>query len=151
MSQALHEELEEALRSLQTLVKRKQAPSRYDARRLLLALGALLSTGEAFEVEAVQQRMRKILEGFEDPGVWEQAVQQEMELACSEHVLGVDPRYLDHPRFDFEYVVQARERLEMRFLALESLEAELDPSWSERVAEADERLAPYLEARDPGK
>jgi hypothetical protein len=135
-------DLEEAVAAFETLVRRRQSPSRYDARRLLIALGSVLEQGEDSLPGLLLKRLQAVCERASD--AWELAVAQEMELACAEHVAGTDPRYLDHPRFDFTYLLEARRRLELRFLGLRRLGLEMEHPWLERVAEADALLAPYL-------
>jgi hypothetical protein len=71
-----------------------------------------------------------------------------MELSCTEHVQAIDPRYLDHPRYDFDYTVQARQRLEMRFNALDLLGVDADEVLLAQVARADAILEPYLQRKD---
>ena len=53
-----------------------------------------------------------------------------MQLACGEHIQGIDPRYLSHPRYDFDYAIGARQRLELRFRALEALGEAVDAGCS---------------------
>jgi len=92
-------------------------------RSLLLSLGEVLETDPggagdlSGQVEHDIARARKCIGML--GGRWDTTLVGEMQLACTEHIQGVDPRYLAHPRFDFEYVVEARQ------IGLGGLEAEL--------------------------
>jgi hypothetical protein len=145
MKDSAANEMEEALRALQTLVGRKSRPTRHDARRILLALGEILLEGREAEALPFVERLRAILAPVLP--AWEAACRDELALACAEHVQSVDPKHLQHPRFDFAYVVEARRRLEMRLAALECLGQEADEAWLDRVVRADELLEPYLRGR----
>ncbi|MEM7309459.1 MAG: hypothetical protein AAF682_22445 [Planctomycetota bacterium] len=137
--------LEEALTALEQLSKRKKAPGRWEARALLVPLGMLLQArGE--EALATPLGRARAAAGA-DAKSWAEAVTEELSLACAEHIQGVDPRYLDLPNFDFDYVLQARERLEARLVAARALGVEAPKQLAEQVTEADARLKPYLDAR----
>ncbi len=149
MKDAAVVEMEEALRAIQTLVGRSARPTRHDARRILLALGELLLEGREAEAGQYAERLLAILTRVRAP--WEGACREELALACGEHVQSVDPKWLQLPRFDFAYVVEARRRLEMRLRALERLGQDADEDWLDRVAQADQLLEPYLRGRtSPG-
>ncbi len=139
------EELEEAVRTLEALVGRGARPSRHDARRILLALGEILLEGDEPAASGPIGRLRAVVERVRE--AWEKACGEELALAASEHVQGVDPRWLSHPRFDLAYVVEARRRLEMRLRAMERLGQEPDEVWLDRIAQADQLLQPHLEDR----
>lgn len=117
-------------------------------RRFLLALGELVSSDLEVDLGAELTRARQIIEQLGER--WGLALEAEMQLACGEHIQGVDPRYLGHPRYDFQYTLEARQRLEQRFEALAALEQPIDPQLVARVADADERLADELEKRSAG-
>lgn len=142
------ENLIAASKSLLALSKQGKGsrPSRVHARELLLAIGALAIEGRTKEAKEAISGLLPTLERLGD--AWLEAIGQEMDLACSEHIQGVDPRYLQHARFDFSYVIEARQRLEMRLRALDVLGVDADERALDQVAEADDRLRPYLEARD---
>ena len=139
MSDSNRKLIAENLTELKQLGAKKRQPNRFHARELLTALGELI-LAEGTEVPEVEQ-VRVAVNPFDD---WEKAVAEEMSLACTEHVQGVDPRFLDHPRFDFDYLVAARERLEARFAAIEALGLQTSEDLLNRVAEADRVAEPYL-------
>lgn len=150
--------LEEALAEVAAGLRRKRwAPDRFLAREILLALGELAlaaeggaSSGEAGPQEQAQAwaaRVRTALEPAAE--AFAQAVAEELDLAATEHTLAVNPRFLDHPRYDLDYTVLARERLEARLAAADLLGLEPEEALLERVAEADRVLEPYLDARRP--
>lgn len=147
-SEALRKELSAALDELGRLAARGRKPTRFHARALLIPLGRLLLEGEAEAQAGAIQRARQLTEPLRE--AWEKSVQEELALACAEHVLGVDPRHLDHPRFDFGYALAARERLEARLAAASALDLQPPEELLDGVARADELLQPYLE-RDRGE
>ncbi|MFT5050689.1 MAG: hypothetical protein ACI8QZ_002091 [Chlamydiales bacterium] len=120
-------------------------------RRMLLLLGELLETDPggaddlSTELGEDLATMRKCITQLGSR--WDSTLVGEMQLACTEHIQGVDARYMSHPRFDFEYVVEARQRLEMRLSALEALGQPVDEELMQRVAQADQRLADALRER----
>lgn len=141
-------ELESALETIRTEIKAEHALTRYHARAVLVPLGEWTLRLEEDETEdpALDEwaaRVRKGVEPAEES--WSRAVQEELSLASAEHVQAVDPRFLDHPRYDFTYTVNARTRLEARIRACQALDFEMPEGLLDRVAEADARLAPYLE------
>lgn len=149
------DELEKALGELEADKKAKRAPNRYSARAVLVPLGLVLleheseeSLGESHpELRPLVDRARSIVQAFDEApfdGAFRQAVQEELALAGAEHVHSVDPRFLEHPRYDFAYTLGARERLEARLVAARALEIEIDEGLLEQIARADERLQPYL-------
>ena len=106
--------LEEATRELERCIAAERRPTRYEARDLLIPLGELLSKGESPQAEVFLERIAKAVATV--PEIWSRAVFAELELACAEHVHAVDPRYLDHARYDFRYTVEARARFRGRAL-----------------------------------
>lgn len=146
-------DIEGVLAELSALARRRGgAPDRHHARGALLALGRLaLAEGEEAAAPWVE-RLAGALAPFAE--AFERAVHEELALAADEHVRGVDPRYLDHPRYDLGYAVLARERLEERLVAADLLGVEPDEALLERVAGADRLLEPYLKGPgegDPGE
>lgn len=141
-------ELDAALRELAALAPKKRQPTRFHARAVLIPLGRILLE----EGHAALRDPMKLLAATVEPlgGAWERAVQDELTLACTEHVQGVDPRYLEHPRFDIEYVVSARERLEARLAAASALDLSPPDALLDRVAAADRLLEPYLRGESGG-
>jgi hypothetical protein len=128
--------------SLAKRLERGQVPDRHDVRAVLLALGVP-------EESAAGAPALARLRGLEGAAAesWGAAVADELERACEEHVLGVDPRYLGHPRFDFRYTLEARERLAARLRAAERLALPLPKRWLDAVLEADQRVAAELARR----
>lgn len=146
MTDQLATALESAVQRIEQLAKRKRRPTRFEARELLLALGALLLEDRGSETTAPRERLARALR--KEAEAWEAAVNEELQLAGMEHIQGVDPRHLDHPRYDFEYTIEARRRLEMRLVALDALGLEAPEDLLARVARADAMLEPYLRAQD---
>ncbi len=147
MSDPHRDAIDETLKELAELAKKKRQPNRFHARELLTALGTLLLAADDGPEPPEAERVRAAVAPFEG---WEKAVAEEMSLACTEHVQGVDPRFLKHPRFDFDYLVAARERLEARLRAVEALGLSVPEDLLNRVAEADEVVEPYLRERREG-
>ena len=144
------EALEEALTALAADLKGKGVPHRYDARAILVPLGQLMMASTEADgiteaggdwVERIQALMEPVMD------FWQGAVEEELSLSCSEHIRAVDPRFLDHPGYDFPYTISARARLEARLLACQALDLEVTEGLLDRVAEADARLAPYLDSK----
>jgi hypothetical protein len=134
--------LREALADLRTLARRKSRPTRYEARAVLVGLGLLvLAEGEAAAREWLGE-LTVARAPFEE--AFARAAAEELSLAAAEHVRSVDPRFLDHPRYDLAYTVAARERLEARLIAAVLLELEVGEALLEQVAGADRLLEPLL-------
>jgi hypothetical protein len=145
------ETLRKALLELLEAARRGQAPTRHQARDLLLALGVAIRAEDGVEVGGAVESLRECASSnprFRER--WRAAVTDEMTLACTEHVRSADPRYLDPPRYDFEYTISARDRLELRLRAAEKLGLSPDARWMEQVARADELLARSLARRSRG-
>jgi hypothetical protein len=134
-------ELDRALAQLEALSARGGRPSRYDARDLLLALGDERAPGPA-----VRGRIEALSPAFRE--AWDAAIRDELSMAGTEHVRSVDPRYLDRPGYDFEYTIEARERLEARLRAAEHLGIRIDDSLAGAIRRADELLRVRLERRE---
>jgi hypothetical protein len=60
-------------------------------------------------------------------------------------VRSCDPRYLDHPKYDLVYTVEARERLEARLVVAEKLGLPADEAMLEAVERADGLLQSRLD------
>lgn len=142
--------LDDALTALATDMKAKGVPHRYDARAILVPLGQLMIAAREADgvtdpggdwVERIQKLVEPVME------FWQAAVQEELSLSCSEHIRAVDPRFLDHPGYDFPYTLTARARLEARLLGCQALDLEVPEGLLDRVVEADARLAPYLDSK----
>jgi hypothetical protein len=145
-----------ALTAVRKSAQRRQPPTRHDARAVLLALGAELAAGRAAEAEAAIVSLHEILRSAAAPERgdwgerWRAAVADELSMACTEFVRAVDPQYLRHPRYDFEYTIQARERLELRLRAAERMGLPVGEAWRAQVARADEELDAALRRARPG-
>jgi hypothetical protein len=142
------QEFETALVELERWIRSKKKPTRHHARSLLVSLGGWLEAEkgpEAPEGAEIRERLAKAVHPLGE--AWEAAVHDEMILACTEHVQSVDPRYLDHPRYDFAYTISARGDLEARLLAAAKLEMSPSEELLDKVARADALLLPYLEKR----
>ena len=142
-------DLERAVADLERRVARKERPDRYDLRALLLALGSRPESPEEPPLEGFLARTRKAAAALGE--AFARAAADELSLACAEHVHAVDPRYLNLPNYDFAYTLAARERLEWRLRAAAWLEVDPPENLLRAVAEADERLAPWLGAGDEGR
>jgi hypothetical protein len=139
-------ELEPAIADLAAALRKKRKPSRFHARAILLALGERVlaedETRAALAVANIAELVR------EKPAEWEAAVHEELELAATEFVRSVDPRFLTHPRYDFAYTLTARERLEARLAGAERLGIAPAEGLLEQISEADQALAPHLRRLD---
>jgi len=134
--------LRAALESLRTSAQKSRAPTRHQARDLLLALGAALRAEDEAEIAAASAAMQSLeasSSSFRDR--WRAAIADELTLACTEHVRSVDPRYLEHPHYDWEYTIAARERLELRLRAAAKLGLPATAAQLAQVARADALLA----------
>lgn len=126
---------------------RRRRPTRFDARALLVPLGTALVTEDADSAEALS-RVRAVVD-VDRPG-WGAAIQEELELAATEHVRSCDPAYLQHPRYDFVYTLEARERLEARLRAAQALDFPLAGSLKSQIERADRILAPHARKWESG-
>jgi hypothetical protein len=135
MSDAPEEELAAALRHL---AARRGSLGRWDAREVLVPLGRLVLARGADGCAEDLQRVRAAVGPAQE--AWEAAVREELSLACAEHIQGTDPRFIGLPNFDWDYVLEARERLEARAAAARALGGEPPAGlWGEVLA-ADRRV-----------
>ncbi|MFT5289330.1 MAG: hypothetical protein ACI82F_001391 [Planctomycetota bacterium] len=141
-----NDELEVVLNHLQARVEAEQKPSRFDARWLLMELGEVLQKEGSVATQARVARARKIVHRLGE--AWDRAVRDELQIAATEHIQGVDPRFLSHPRYDLTYTLTARARLESRLLAAAALGTPLEESLAQAVERADRRLAEH-QAKGP--
>ena len=137
-------ELDLQLSGLEALAKANGRPSRHDARPLLLELGRELESGPGGAAETAKRRLEALGGPFEE--AWVAAVADELAMAATEHVRSADPRYLDHPKYDWRYTLEARELLARRLRAVLFLGIPVDPGLTASIERAD-RL---IEARKPG-
>ncbi|MAE28344.1 MAG: hypothetical protein QF724_07355 [Planctomycetota bacterium] len=124
---------------LSSLKPGRDRPSRYQAREVLLHLGQAIEAHE--DVTLRLSRLSEAVAPVQE--AWLAALDEEINLAGAEHILGVDPRFLDHPSYDLEYTLGARQRLEWRLLALEALAVPVPPGLMKRIIAADELLAAH--------
>jgi hypothetical protein len=121
-------------------------PSRFQARAALLAIGMDLLAGNRDRASSSVERMKAIV--AKDPETWRAAVEEELTLACTEHVRACDPRWLEHPRYDFRYTVAAREKLEARLAAAARIDLPASELLLDQVARADGVLEPHLKRHE---
>jgi hypothetical protein len=117
----------------------RRPPTRQAARPLLLGIGRLLLDGQAAQAAPALERLAACI--ARDPGRWGEALQSEISMAVTEVVRSADPRWLDHPRYDWGYVLEARQLVEARLAALDALGWEVEDALLEALARADELLA----------
>lgn len=138
----IDDRLDAALAELGAALRKKRNPTRFHARGILLAVGELALSGNPAAASAGAERVAAIVGDRHDD--WARAVHEEIEMAGVEFVRSVDPKYLEHPRYDLAYTVAARERLEARLAAVEALGISPPDELLEQISAADERLAPHL-------
>ncbi len=146
MSSSEQPDLSASLDEFERIIRAKQSLVRRDARAILLGLGLRLDEG--LDIAADLERLARL--SAKRRAEWEALLASELELACAEHIHSVDPRYLDLPNYDFEYTLDARERLRLRLIAYEALGHPVAPAWLERIEAAD-RLLESHRPRDPEK
>jgi len=129
--------LAEALAGLERAALRGRV-GRAEVRPLLLALGAELRARGAEAAPELSDRVRAAAAGREE--ALGQAIDEELALACAEHMHGVDPRFLDRPDYDLGYTLAARERLELRRVAAAALGRAVPAHLAAGVARADHLL-----------
>ena len=136
-----HEGLERGLAELESALREGGRPTRHHARSVLVALGSVLRSRSPLGQEALRR-----IETAVAPirGAWLASVREELELACGEHCLAVNPRYLGRANYDFDYTLAARARLEQRIEAAAAIGVELAPDLREAVDRADEVLRAHL-------
>lgn len=144
MNHGKKSDLDAALAEIEGHTAKNRPPTRHHARAVLMALGERLLEGAPASEPAIE-RLSQVVRRFEVE--WSQSVRDELVLACTEHIQSVDPRYLDHPRYDFEYTIAARARLEARLHAATRLDLRPSQELLNRVARADALLEPYLRKR----
>lgn len=134
--------LDRALADLEACLAAKKAPTRHHARAVLVPLGERLRTGGSGGAGPWLERLKEIANRA--PDAWSRAVEDELLMACTEHVRSVDPRWIRHPSYDFEYTKRAREQLGARLDALRELGFEVDRALLDRVDQADALMASRL-------
>jgi hypothetical protein len=115
-----------ALAAIEALEKRRGRPTRHDARPVLLELGRLLGEGDGMRAEEAKRRIAGLPPGSRRAGRWPSGTRSRM--AATEYTLSLDPRYLDHPKYDWEYTLEARRRLAWRLEAVRFLGIRPRPS-----------------------
>ena len=140
------EDLELALAELERLAGKGRKPSHRHARDLLVPLGQLLLETGAGELDPVLGRIEGLVEPLGKS--WQEALEAELRMACTEHCQAVDLRFLSLPNYDFDYTVRARELLEARLLAADALGHLIEAGLLGRVQQADATLEPFLRARE---
>lgn len=138
-------ELTRALSENQDLTTGKRPPSRFDVRALFIPLGALILEGDLAALAPTIEHLATFI--LADDEAWQRVVAEELSLAGEEYCQSVDPRYLELPNYDFDYTVRSRETLECRLRAAEHLGFGLPEGLQGRIAAADARLEPFLDAR----
>lgn len=133
------------LAALAAVCRSHGRPDRFHARAVLLWIGERLLAGESEAAARAVEYARQVT--APQGQVWTRAVQEELTLACTEHVRSVDPRYLGRPDYDLNYVVDARVDLQARLEAAEALGIEVPAGLLPRVMAADRLLEPALRAR----
>jgi hypothetical protein len=139
-------ELQQALTDMEAINKEGRAPSRYEARALLLPLGALILEGEATGLSVTLGHIGSLIE--EQAEAWSVAIADELGLAGDEFCLSINPDYLKHPRYDFAYAATSREQLEQRVQAAEHLGFPVSEVLLGRIQESDAIFEPFLELLD---
>ncbi len=139
--------IEASLRAVEQRLRKKQPPTRFEARPLLVAIGLAHLEERAQDAAPALAKLRAWIEA--DPAGWGRAIADEVAAATAEHVHSADPRWLAHEKYDFPYVVEARHRLEARLVAAEQLGIDVADDVLEAIARADGILQPFLEARRP--
>lgn len=134
----MNPELEAAIRAVEARAGRRAALTRHDVRPILLLMGRSLLAGRSAELGDSVERLRSLPEPLRES--WIAAVQDEMSMACTEHVRSVDPRFLKHPQYDLAYTLEARRELEARSKACAHLGQPLDPAATAGVGRADALL-----------
>jgi hypothetical protein len=140
-------ELDRGLDGLAALEKAHRLPTRLDARPVLLEIGRLLALGETSDLDSAKRRISAFSAPFAD--AWSAAVRDEIAMAATEHVRSADPRYLAHPKYDWEYAIEARERLGWRMKAVQFLGMPPDPSQMTSIERADRQMEASSARRKP--
>jgi hypothetical protein len=142
---ALQRDLRTALEGLKQALRTRRDVGRREVRAILLPLGALLSETEADDSARWLGEVCEIaaLGGQR----WKDALESELQLAATEYIQAVDPRYLGVPGYDFAYTLDSRERLEVRRVAARALSYELPQATLLQIESADEQLEAELHRR----
>jgi hypothetical protein len=133
----------DSLQSLEFAASKSRTLIRQDLREVLVDLGRMYLEGQ--EAEAAPHFAR--LETLRDTAGerFAVALREELSMAITEHVRSCDPRYLENPKYDLVYTVEARERLEARLEVAERLGLPAEEGLLEAVARADALLQPLID------
>ena len=129
--------------ALERATAAKKTIVRQDLREVLVSIGRLILDEQ--EAAAAPELTR--LAAVRDQGGerFAQALREELAMAVTEHVRSCDPRYLDNPKYELVYPIEARERLEARLEAAERLGLPAEDALLEAVSRADALLQPLLD------
>lgn len=134
---------EMVLKEVEAWVAARKAPTRHQARDLLVGIGLALLDEAPDVAQPSLDRFAALIRA--SPEAWNEVIASELSMAVTEHVRSADPRWLGNPKYDLPYTVEARHRLEARLACAEALQVEVAEDMLEAVARADTILAPYLE------
>lgn len=138
--------LPDVLAEVQAWVGRGRAPTRQHARGVLVGLGLAILDGRAGDEADGFARVAAWI--ARAPEAWKAAFDSELAMAVTEHVRSADARWIAKPEYDWDYVLDARHRLEARLACAEQLQVEVPEELLEAIARADSVLAPHLERHD---
>lgn len=109
--------IEDSVRALEQLARKRERPSHFLARAILLGVAAELRDGDP--TEALLQRVRAAVQPI--AAEWREAVALELSMAIAEFAGSVNPRYMGLPDYDHGYTERSRALLEDRLGAARAL------------------------------
>jgi hypothetical protein len=110
--------IEDSVRALEQLARKRERPSHFLARGILLGIGAELREGRP--TEPLLERVRAAVQPI--AAEWREAVGLELSMAIAEFAGSVNPRYLGLPDYDHGYTGRVRALVEDRLNAARALD-----------------------------
>lgn len=141
-------ELDQALALVEEALRERRPWNRYHARAVLLPLGALLGSEDEGDRRHAREAIARLARATGPTrDAWGAVLDEELEMAVTELVKSLDPRFLARPDYDLRYTLESRALLRDRLRAMEALGRDVDPSLLRHVERSERALEVELRRR----